>query len=150
MDPTKKELYTAKRPSGLDTSSPELATLVQAFRSDEDATNWLVFKVAGSSVAAHGSGSDGLVGLLDALNDEDVYYAALRCSIGGMVKFYHIYFVGENVGGLKKGKACLFKPAVFGLVDAHGEVSCVDGKDECTEQFVRGAISKLCAGELLC
>ena len=37
----------------------------------------------------------------------------------------------------------MYKSAVFSLIDAHGEVSCANGLDEFTEDYVRVNISKM-------
>jgi hypothetical protein len=36
---------------------------------------------------------------------------ALRCSVDEKVKFFHVYFVGQSVSAMKKGKASLSKQA---------------------------------------
>lgn len=144
MDPTKKELYTAKRPSGLDVSSAEVKTLIDKLRSDVDNTNWLVLKISGSAeLVIHSSGETGFDGLYSSLNDDDIFYGAIKCSVNGKIKFYHIYFVGENVGGMKKGKACLYKPSVFGLIDAHGEITASTGLSEFSRDTFLSGVAKL-------
>ena len=144
MDPTKKELYTAKRPSGLDTSSPELQAAIDMLRSDTDPTNWILCKVVNNTtVALHGSGSGGLGEFSSALNDDDVYYGAIRCTADGMVKFYHVFFVGLNVSALRKGKASLFKSSIFSLIDAHGEIAYATGTEEYSAESVMAQITKL-------
>lgn len=143
MDPTKKELYTAKRPSGLDTSDPAIQGLIEQLRSDEDPLNWVLFKSNGTTLAAHGAGNGGLAELSAALTDDEVLYGALRCKVDGKVRFYHLYFVGQNVGALKKGKASMYKSAVFSLIEAHGEITCTTGMEEYSEDFVLNYISKL-------
>ncbi len=142
MDPTKKELYTAKRPSGLDTSSHEVHQVINQLRSDDDPTNWLILKVQGTTVIVHGSGSGGIGEFSAALNDDDVYYGTLRCTADGMVKFYHVLFVGQNLSGLKKGRASLYKSAIFQLIDAHGEIVCSTGTEDYSDAFVVSSIAK--------
>ena len=143
MDPTKKELYTAKRPSGLNTSNVDLQPAIDKLRSDEDPTNWLLLKVAGTSVVVHGFGADGLVGFSAALNDDDAYYGVIRCTVDGLVKFYHVYFVGQNMSGMKKGKASMYKSAIFSMVDGQGEISCAGGMEEYSADFLVANIAKL-------
>ena len=143
MDPTKKELYTAKRSSGLDISSPEVTAAIEKLKDDRDSTNWVLLKVVNSCLGLHSSGSSGLVELLSSLDDDDVYYGGFRCLAGDKVKFYHLYFVGQNVGGMKKGKASMYKSGVLGLIDAHGEISCVSGLEDISESFVAAEVGKL-------
>mmetsp|Transcript_2369 Transcript_2369/g.3727 ORF Transcript_2369/g.3727 Transcript_2369/m.3727 type:complete len:152 (+) Transcript_2369:99-554(+) len=143
MDPTKKELYTAKRSSGVDASNPKLQEMIDLLKSDADPTNFLIFKVVESKVEPHAFGMGGITQFSSCLDDDDVYYGAIRCSVGGMVKFYHVYFVGENVGGMKKGKASMFKPTIFGMIDAQGEITCNGGMDEYSQEFIIANIAKL-------
>jgi hypothetical protein len=143
MDPTKKELYVAKRSSGVDTTDPAIHSAIDLLRSDQDPTNWLLLKVNGTVGGVHGYGSGGLSEFSAALSDEDILYGALRCTVAGKVKFYHVFFVGQHVGGMKKGKASLFKSSIFGLIDAHGEVACSGGLEEYSEELIVGAISRM-------
>ena len=143
MNPSKKDLYTAKRPSGLDTTDVAIQIAIESLRSDSDPVNWLQLKVNGTTLVPHASGTGGLSEFISSLNEDDVYYGALRCSVDGKTRFYHVYFVGQAVGAMKKGKASMYKSAVFSLIDAHGEVSCANGLDEFTEDYVRVNISKM-------
>ena len=144
MDPTKKELYTAKRPSGIDTSNVEVQQAIDKLRSDSDATNWILLKVAtGNRVELHGFGVCGIGEFSRSLNDDDVYYGAIRCTVTGRVRFYHIFFMGLNVNGLKKGKSTMFKSAIFSLIDAHGEISFPGGSSEYSDECVLAGIAKL-------
>lgn len=144
MDPTKKELYTAKRPSGLNVSNPDVAASVGKLRSDQENTNWLLFTVAtGGDLAVHGCGEGGFAELHSKLTDDDIFFGAIKCKVQQKVKFYHVFFVGGNVGGMKKGKASMYKSAIFALIDAHGEISCSDGLAEFTVDSAVAAVCKL-------
>lgn len=143
MDTTKKELYTAKRPSGLDTSDQSVHSAIEKLRSDEDPVNWLLLKTDGPVLSLHAAGTGGLVEFSSVLTNDEVLFGALRCLVDGKVRFYHFFFVGQNVGAMKKGKASMFKSAVFSLIDAHGEISCSGGLEEYTDSLVVNGISKL-------
>jgi len=143
MDHTKKDLYTAKRPSGLDTTNEELQPAIEQLRSDSDPTNWLILKVKGTSVVVHGLGAGGLSEFSSALDDEDVYYGVLRCSVDGHVRFFHVFFVGQHLSGVKKGKASLYKSAVFALVDAQGEIACTSGTEDYSDSNIISSIARL-------
>lgn len=143
MDPTKKELYTAKRPSGLDTSDPSVQSIIDQLRSDSDPTNWILLKVVGTTLAVQSAGSGGLTELSTALVDDDVLYGALRCEVDGKVRFYHVFFVGTAVGAMKKGKASMYKSAVFSMIDAHGELTCTGGLEEYSQDLILSNIAKL-------
>jgi hypothetical protein len=144
MDPVKKDLYTAKRTSGIDVSSPEVQEAIEKLRSDADETNWIILKVAnGNKVELHGLGACGIGEFSANLNDDDVYYGAIRCTVAKRERFYHVFFMGLKVAGLKKGKATMYKSAIFSLIDAHGEISCSGGSSEYSEEFVFNQIAKL-------
>lgn len=144
MDPTKKELYTAKRSSGLDTSSDtKVRESILDLKSDS-ATNWILFKIAGSnSLQYFASGVGGFVELRNALSDEDIYYGVIRLKVVEMIKFYNISYVGENVGGMKKGKASMYKSAVFSITEAHGELSSPSELAAFTEDHIFSEVSRL-------
>lgn len=144
MNPEKKDLYTAKRPSGVDTSSPAVKDAIDQLRSDESSVNWILLRVnTANAVEVFAAGVDGAQGLQAALNDSDIFFGALRCSVAGKVKFFHIFFVGSEVSGMKKGKASMYKSAIFQLIDAHGEVSCANGLAEFEVEHILAGISKL-------
>ena len=142
MDPTKKELYTAKRSSGLDITDEEIRINVSRLRSDSEPVNWILLKVSGSAVLTTHAVGDVGYNLISALTEDDVYYGAIKVLVAGQIKFYHIYFVGTDVGGMKKGKSSLYKSSVLGLIDAHGEISCASGLVEFTYDFLIDEISK--------
>ena len=62
--------------------------------------------------------------MLSCINEDNIYYGGIKCLINGNIKFYHLFLVGENVNGMKKGKASMYKNSVFSLFEAHGEISC--------------------------
>jgi len=145
MDPTKKELYTAKRSSGLDTSSdPKIAEALQDLKSDLTPTNWILFKISSSNCLQHFlSGAGGFIEFNKSLNDDDIYFGVLRVLISGKSKFYNISYIGDNLSGLKKGKSSMYKSAVFTITDAHGEISPPSSLPEFTEDYILNFISRL-------
>lgn len=73
-----------------------------------------------------GSGTGGLPELCSALDESMVAYCAIRKTPltggggsggGGSDRFHRILFVGEEVGGMKRGRAALQKNAVFGVLE---------------------------------
>jgi hypothetical protein len=145
MDPTKQQLYTTKRSSGLNVDAdPTLSPAIHALKADDLPTNWLLMNISSNNLVLASSGSGGAVDLVANLTDDEVYYGGLRATVDGKIKFFHLYFVGENVPAMKKGKASLSKGAAFGLIDAHGELSCPGGVSACTVDFLQSEIAKLC------
>ena len=144
MDPTKKELYGAKRSSGLDVSDPTIQITIKNLKDDSSDINWILFNVTPSnSLASHSSGSNHFVGLKSNLTDDDVFYGVIKVVVSNKTKFYHIFFVGLNVTAMKKGKSSLYKSLVFSLVEAHGEVVFNNGINEFTDEYVRNEIARL-------
>jgi hypothetical protein len=142
MDPTKKELYTAKRASGLNTSDPDLLQEMQQLKCDPS-HNWMLVRIVDNTAVLHACGGGGLKAFSDHLTDDDIYYGALRCLVDEKVKFFHVYFVGQSVSAMKKGKASLSKQAIFNLVEAHGELSFSSGLAEYSDSLVIQAIQSL-------
>lgn len=68
-----------------------------------------------------GSGSGGLTELCSALNETMVAYCALRVTgedLNALApRFHRVMFVGEEVGGMKRGRAALQKNAVFAVFE---------------------------------
>mmetsp|Transcript_16604 Transcript_16604/g.27710 ORF Transcript_16604/g.27710 Transcript_16604/m.27710 type:complete len:154 (-) Transcript_16604:4465-4926(-) len=124
MDPTKKELYGAKRSSGVDVSDPEIAATWEKVREDGDALNWLLLSYADSkTMRVCGTGEGGLDEMLSLLNDDEAFFGCVRAQIEGAVKFYSVAFVGENLNGMKRGKASMHKSGVLNSFECHGSVS---------------------------
>lgn len=66
-----------------------------------------------------GTGSGGLAELCSALSEQLVAFCAIRISdsSGRAPRFHRIIFVGEEVGGMKRGRAALQKNAVFAVFE---------------------------------
>jgi hypothetical protein len=110
MDPTKKELYTAKRASGVNCDDPNIADAWQRLRSDDDPMNWMLMYLAtNTSIAVKSSGSGGIEEFISNMNDDEILFGAFRAQVSGGMKFFHVFFTGSNVSGIKKGKASMFE-----------------------------------------
>ena len=152
MDLDKKAggLYTAKRSADLEIPV-EVQEAWGALRQDgASGPTWIALTVEQASkkvgVAAQGSG--GVAELLAALTDDDVFFGGVRvnASGGASTRFLQFYFVGANVGGMKKGKASLWKNGVFNALEgAHGAFEVPGGLDGAADEFERG-ISGLAGG----
>ena len=60
----------------------------------------------------------------------------------GSIKFFSIFFVGGEVGGMAKGKAALYKDAIFNCFETHGELVFQDGLTSVTFESYCEAIKK--------
>ncbi|CAM9624941.1 unnamed protein product [Discosporangium mesarthrocarpum] len=115
-----KALYTSRRSSGVDLSDPALTEAWAKVRSDESAEDWCAFTYSGSSstvLALLGCGCGGVAELCSSLSENIVAFCGLRVLIGGRPRFFRVAFVGEHVGGMKKGKAALHKNAAFNILE---------------------------------
>ncbi|CAM9501771.1 unnamed protein product [Ectocarpus sp. 12 AP-2014] len=117
-----KALHTTKRSSGIDVSDPSLAEAWASIRTDgEPQTNWCAFTYAEGSnsvIDLLGSGTGGVPELCSILLDSMVAFCGVRVGDDkGSARFHRILFVGEEVGGMKKGRAALAKNAVFAVFE---------------------------------
>jgi hypothetical protein len=145
MNPDKKELYTAKRSSNLNTAdvATELAPLVERLKAEDGDVNWLLLTVSATTNALeiNSSGGGGLDELQTNLSDDLILYGVFKGRIAGQAKYFHLYFVGASVGAMKKGKGSLNKNAIFQLVEAHGQVECAMGAEMFSREFVVSELS---------
>jgi hypothetical protein len=142
MDPTKKELYTAKRSSGVDCSDPAILLTWNHVKDDLNPTNWLLIGYSdGSTVSLRASGSQGLEELLLNLNNDEAFFGALRAQVRGSTKFYSLSFVGDNLNGMRKGKASMHRSAILNNFETHGAI-VLTGISEATLQNIVDQISQ--------
>ena len=66
-------------------------------------------------------------------------YSLFDCKTHNL--FIQVFFVGENVNGMKKGKASMHKPAVLNCFEVHGSVS-FNGTEEATVENVFSQVSQ--------
>jgi hypothetical protein len=142
MDPTKKELYTDKRASGLATGDADLTAAVENFKGGT--TNWIGNKIVNNkALQLHSTGSGGIRELLASLTDDDVYFCGVKAVLNNQQKVFHLGFVGPNTSGMKKGKATMQKNAAFSVIDAHGELWYDCDLEEITEDKLIQDIARL-------
>jgi hypothetical protein len=77
------------------------------------------------------------------LSEDEIFFGIIRLIVQDRIKFYNISYIGINVSGMKKGKSSLYKSAVFGLTDAHGEVSPPSDLPDFTEEYLFQEVSRL-------
>jgi hypothetical protein len=72
-----------------------------------------------------------------------VVFGGLRARVGEGAKFFSFLVIGENIGGMKKGKAAMHKNAVVnGVMEGvNGELAFAS-LDECTEEAAIAQIKK--------
>lgn len=123
MDPTKKELYTTKRSSGIDCSDINIIETWELIKNDNNNIKWLLIGYLNQSKVTLINNGEDFNDLLVLLNDDECYFGVLRCKIDKNDKFFTFSFVGENVNGMKKGKASMHRSAILNLFEVHGTVS---------------------------
>ena len=133
MDTEKAELYVAKRTADL-TIDGAVFQIWDDLRASH--RSWFLLQVdAAKTVTVTASGSGGVDELVAALNDDDCFFGAIRTHEGKFVRFF---FVGSNVGGMKRGKASLWKNSVFGALEGgHGSIELPNGLDAVKEEITR-------------
>ena len=163
MDPTKKELYTAKRSSGVDLSDPAISSSWELVRSDEDPANWVVLFLSSASTVAVKETGTGIEEMISRVSDDDMLFGAFRVRIVGLTKFFHFLFIGANVSAIKKSKATMYESGIFqvriqscflialicslifspclkGLEGAHGKIK-LSGLEELTIENIHAQIA---------
>jgi len=146
MNHEKKELYTAKRASGVDVSDPAIQEAWIRLRADADTHNYLLLGFSeGVKISVKSTGSGGLDELRSNLSDDEILFGAIRVHLSsGLSKFFHLFFVGSNVSAMKKGKSGMFKSGVLqSLEGAHGEINLTEGVDGASKDNIVSQIIKL-------
>ena len=87
----------------------------------------LLLNVRANKASLVAEGSGGVEDLFLNLSEADVYFGVIRVAVRDKVKFFSVFFVGSEVGGLARGKASLYKDAIFSNFETHGELVFQDG-----------------------
>jgi hypothetical protein len=115
-DGTLSELHTRSTSSGVDLSDTALQSVWDDVKDDSSDTNWCWFTYDNghkTRIAPHSSGAGGFVELCSRKADDQIMYGGLRVSLSDtMTKFVFIYFAGEGVGAMAKGRAGMHKQGV--------------------------------------
>ena len=110
---------------GMKTADAAVAAVVEGWarvRDDSSGVEWVVYVLDGKNyrLAAEGSGRSEL---LNALDEAAVNFCGLLDGPPNARKFYHLLYVGADVGIIKRNKAQLQKAAGFNAMPgAAGEV----------------------------
>ena len=110
---------------GMKTADAAVAAVVEGWarvRDDSSSVEWVVYVLEGKTykLAAEGAGRPELVAALD---EASVNFCGLLDGPVNARKFYHLLYVGAEVGIIKRNKAQLQKNAVFNAMPGSaGEV----------------------------
>lgn len=128
MDYQKKELYTQTKSSGVIVDDISIQAWNDV-RNDDTDSNWILLGFVDNTtiVTLKAKGTGNLEELIRNLNQNEIMFGGIRCSVTAKVKFYHIFFVGQNVSAMKKGKSSMYKSGVLQKLEGgHGEVFIED------------------------
>ena len=141
MNFEKKELYTAKRASGINVDDPVIQLTWEKLRSNNESTNWMLLYLSAPTVVSVKSfGSGGVEELISQLTENDIFFGSIRVTVNSQTRFYHIYYVGGDVNGMKAGKASMFESGIFqSLEGSHGKIQ-FKGLDEITPASVKSQL----------
>lgn len=136
----------------MDVSDASVAEGWQSVRDDSSPDTYCILTYAeGSSnriVCSH-RGADGLEGLQACIKDDDVTFGGFRVVVDGAVKFFAFGCVGEDVGGMKRGRAALHQNAVVNaLPGIHGTVTAA-GKAEMSPDNLVQSVKALTGGNVV-
>ena len=133
----------AKMSSGIGLATDFLAAYGW-MKNDTDDTNFVLGSFGNNVVDKVSSGSS-IDELLASLNDDNVYFGCFGALVESQPKFFTISIYGENVNGMKKGKASMAKSGVLNLFEiAHGEISFGDGVGEVSRDTIIQKIKDVC------
>ena len=104
--------------------------------------NWILLSYADpKTIRVLGVGEGGVAELLALLNDDEALFGCLRVQVKAAVKFFSLSFVGENLGGMKRGKASMHKSGVLNVFECHGSVT-LEGIEGSTREEVLQQIAQ--------
>ena len=142
MDHQKKELYAAKRDSGANVDEQSL-NVYRLIRDGENNNTWILLSYVNNSMGQFREAGVGLDAMINSLTDDEVFFGVVKLNVSAQMKYFHIFFMGSNVGGMKRGKASLHKAGILQKFEGcHGEVY-FEGKENITTVKIIEQISKL-------
>lgn len=119
-----------------DTSDPAIREAIEDVRDDGTDTDWAAFGYKSKTVlGVHASGNTGHAGLMEVCTDDAVLFCLLRLIDGDQesrrVKFIGLTFVGEDVGGMQRGRVATHKGGFFRLCGQMNIELQADNHAEC-------------------
>ena len=133
----------AKLSSGVDLTDGNLAAAYEKFKVDDSivfvlttfSNNKVDFVSSGASVDA----------MISALNEDNIFFGVLKAMVSSQPKVFSFSVTGENVNGMKKGKASMAKSGVLNFYDTHGNLTIFgDGASEVTREALLQKIQESC------
>lgn len=138
-----RALNAARPSSDVDLSDPEIA---QAWaRVTARSADFLAMGYAEGSrkkLRLTASGAGGFAGLRPHLVDDAIVYSAFAITVGGAKRLVFLCSVGENTGGMVKGRASMHKADVENALDGTSAGITVTEADELAPERVQAALTQ--------
>eukprot|EP00164_Ancoracysta_twista_P007141 GFYU01010091.1.p1 GENE.GFYU01010091.1~~GFYU01010091.1.p1 ORF type:complete len:149 (+),score=59.48 GFYU01010091.1:40-447(+) len=105
---------------------------------------WLMYDGPSKNklTCAHKGDSD-LGDMVSKVTDDNVYYGAFRFTADDRAKYAFICFVGENTGGMKKGRVSMHRNDVYNFFSGMvGDISATS-PEELTVAFIQDKLESM-------
>ena len=133
----------AKLSSGVDLSDENLAVAYEKFKADDSVV--YVLTTFSNNKVSYVSSDSSVDDMIRALDEDNIFFGVLKASVSSQSKVFSFSVVGENVNGMKKGKASMAKSGILNFYDAHGELTSFgDGATEVTRDALLQRIRESC------
>lgn len=125
-----------------DVSDPAIYEAIEDVRDDSTDTDWVALGYASKTkIAVIATGSSGHAGLMDVCTETATLFCLLRMVDGDQesrrIKFIGLTFVGEDVGGMQRGRVATHKGSVFHLCGQMNIEIQADNHSECNTELIR-------------
>ena len=139
-----KALNAARPSSDVDLSDPAVAEAWASVTSTGSPNNWLALGYAQGSkkkLCVISTGTGGFEGLRPQLSDDAVTYSVFQVTVGEATRLVFLCYVGEQTGGMVKGRASMHKTDVENALDGTTAAITVTEADELAPDRVKAALA---------
>jgi len=132
----------------LELDETAIITAVAELRDDANPIDYVLLGYEDKSkIVLKAQGSGGLQELRETLDEDSVAYCLFRFMAGDQeskrVKFIFLTYIGQNVGGMAKGRSAGHKGDVRGLLgQSHLQINADGDRDEFTQEEVASKVKK--------
>mmetsp|Transcript_74881 Transcript_74881/g.148363 ORF Transcript_74881/g.148363 Transcript_74881/m.148363 type:complete len:142 (-) Transcript_74881:83-508(-) len=124
-----------KTSSGLDIGDAAIQEGWSKVRADGEPETWLLLTYEGKAkLKVHALGSGSAEDLLGSLDDDQIFFGGLRTKEN---KFLAVMCMGENAGGMARGRAAAHKNAAINALEGTAGEVCGGSKEEFTEKLAQ-------------
>eukprot|EP00178_Gracilaria_changii_P025250 TRINITY_DN7785_c0_g1_i1.p1 TRINITY_DN7785_c0_g1~~TRINITY_DN7785_c0_g1_i1.p1 ORF type:complete len:150 (+),score=43.13 TRINITY_DN7785_c0_g1_i1:26-475(+) len=134
--------------SGANCADPKLVEDYNSVRDDTNDVDWCVWGYAdakSNDIVSQATGSGNVEKMAENFKDDEVQYGYVRVTLGDeqskRAKFLFVAWVGENVGGLRKGRVSVHKADVKTILKEYSvEISATDRDDLSLEAVTKAVV----------